>query len=246
MAREGNLWARIGEACLPVLVDDAAAGRLEITTCEDAPITCGVTALVSDTFVPSAAWCHAGRDRVSGDAPGGMARLTSVTPDHASYATVVQLDVMPVGMRGETQRCTSRSLHELSRKEHAAPAAQPEPTDAAGFAASFEPAIVGGNRICFFVDGFTVVETQHQGHFEGKTHIESVPGRFDCTERCASASQLEAFLAHWTEVYGRYYLPPEPRGVDLFRTPAACAAATNTPPSALTADLCATLGARLR
>jgi hypothetical protein len=75
---------------------------------------------------------------------------------------------------------------------------------------------------------------------------EPTPPLVDCTQPCASPSFDETWEVHKASVRDRAFLPSERRGLDLFRTPAACAAATDTPPTALPADLCTTLGSRLR
>lgn len=72
------------------------------------------------------------------------------------------------------------------------------------------------------------------------------PPSVDCTQPCSSPSIDEMYVTHGAMVRDRAFLPSERRDLDLFRTPAACAAARSTPRSALPIDVCATLGARLR
>jgi hypothetical protein len=115
-------------------------------------------------------------------------------------------------------------------------------------------------QICTLADGFTVVPVPQRataddedpyrrrsetGSFGAPPPTTETSVEVDCTQPCSAPPLSEAFAVHQAEVAGRDYLPPEPVGIDLFRTPAACAAA-DAPPSVLPTDLCATLGARLR
>ena len=127
--------------------------------------------------------------------------LVDGTHDHAAYTRVVQLTVVPVGLRGESQRCSSKKL---------------------------------GERVCFTADRFDVVE--FRGQPSGVALLDGAPiepaeGRSDCKQPCPSAPEIDDFLARSADLAGRWFLALETKGVDLFRTPAACAAANTRPAS---------------
>jgi len=242
---EGDLWARIDEDCRPALVDDTAASRIEITTCVQDDVTCGVTITATGEATLDRAWCRRDRDLLIGPVGAETLRLVEATEDHAHYVRIVELVVERVCERTELQACTPKSLRELKRQD-LPPWLRPDEQ---------------GNRRCTFVDGFEVAERPYgadpvgsvvggvKGGSAGARPEPSTPATapplVDCTQPCSSPSSDEQYVAHAATVGSRPYLPPQPRGIDLFRTPAACAAA-QAPPSILPADLCTTLGARLR
>jgi hypothetical protein len=243
--REGALWAKVGDACQPVAIDDAATGKLEITTCVQDDVTCGVTITATGEATLDRAWCRRGRDLVTGFVNDDRLRLLGATEDHVAYVHLVDL-VVSAHTRTELQQCTPASVRTLKRQTELAEGLE---------------RVHEGLRVCTIVEGFGVSPMPHRATPEEGTlrreaesgpRLGSVPPDqppppvVDCTLPCSTPSVDELRAAAQAEVEGRAYVPPEPRGIDLFRTPAACASATETRPTVLPADLCTTLGARLR
>jgi len=81
---------------------------------------------------------------------------------------------------------------------------------------------------------------------QSKKTTVSVPGRYDRSEPCESQTPDEEPRTQVNAIVGLDFLPPRPRGLDLFRTAAACAAAADLQPSVLGRDLGSQWGMCLR
>ena len=239
MLTEEKVWARIHDECRPVAIEKREAEwRLEVPTCKEGETTCSVTVRSDDEGTAANAFCGAAGVS-AGPVFGDQLRLVSADEVHVAYLRVVELQIVPVGLRGEFQRCTRASLRELERRAErveSPPAVEPDVQDL-----SLEPTIVMGNRACLFADGFEVKQASRPDatwvELPDSWNIASVPGRHDCLQPCASNVQLQELVDHAATIVGRQFLPPRPRGLDLFRTQDACAAAADLPPSVLGKDL---------
>ena len=146
----GDLWAKIDGECRPALVEDATGGGLEITTCEEALVTCGVSVAATELLTTSHAWCREDRDQVTHPWAGRTMILTTVEDGWAVWRQVVQLSAVPVGFQVESQRCSKASLRALekhTKKVLRTPAGEPAPSDSSfatssSYFAAVNPGIV--------------------------------------------------------------------------------------------------------
>jgi hypothetical protein len=249
LLHEEKLWARVNDECRPVVIerDGEERWKLEVTTCIEEPITCSVMVRSEADEAIAHPWCGSGTSSF-GPVDGDRLRLVAADDAHAAFTRIVALTVVPVGLRGELHSCTGRSLRELERRGEPPATVADEAPDPMEVLREHR-FVWMGNRVCLFVEGFAVEEAMHRPPIdwpEGTWHAASVPGRWDCTEPCPSRPRLEEYFVHLTTVAGRDFLPPRPRGLDLFRTAEACMAMEDPPPSVLARDLGPLVGRCLR
>ena len=227
---EGELWARVDGQCHPVLVDDAASGRLEITTCTDAALACGVVALATDFLIPDHTWCRQEREQIT--SPLEPTRFVLVTADEGrvTYTQAVQLWVEAVDPWRETQPCSNESLRALRASARDLGTQQPDQNE---------------SRTCSGAAGFAVHEMPRPATRETQTLVRISHDRVDCRAQCPPGS-LEMEADANAQVKDKWFLAAGAASLVFYRTADTCRAATDTSPSGLPPDVCGTLGAKLR
>jgi hypothetical protein len=225
---EGDYWANVDGQCEPVLVDDAAAGRLQVTTCVDGPKTCGVVVTATDTLVAQHTWCRAGRDEVTAPLEASSWQLVAADDHRAAYTRAVQLWVEPIDPWSETNPCTLASLRTLRANARDAGAKQPDMDE---------------DRTCSGAAGFRVHEMPRP---EDSTHpeVRVSHDRVDCRVACPPGLN-EQLADAGAQVKDKWFVAKDAPALVFYRTVDACRAATDTAPSGLPTDVCATLGAKL-
>jgi hypothetical protein len=226
---EGNEWARVDGECRPVLVDDASAGRLEITTCVDGATTCGVVVTATDTLVAQHTWCRAGRDEVTGPLEPRSWLLVSADEQKATYTRAVQLWIAPIRPWSETQPCSTASLRTMRIDARNAGEKQPE----------FDE-----DRTCSGAEGFQAREMPRPPDASPHPELRASNDRVDCRVPCPPGLNEQQADAD-AQVRDKWFLPKDAPSFAFYRTADACRAATGTAPSGLPADVCTTLGAKL-
>jgi hypothetical protein len=237
----GDLWARIDGECREAVVEDATGGGLEITMCEEALLTCGVSVAATELLTTSHAWCRQDREQVTEPWAGRVLLLTSAGDDGAVYRQVVQLSAVPIGFEVESQRCSNSSLRALEKHQKKVERTEPDETPPEWTGA--QP--VFGNRVCVHVDGFVVREGAMNDFSFGMEDVvePTLPGEVDCRQKCP-LDQLGNFAEPNAAVRGKWFHPPGATTIGLYPSWDACQAGGLMEDSGVPSNLCATLGAK--